>query len=39
MRNTLILLVFLGSLTACADRERHNCDTTKATGFLESKCP
>lgn len=39
MRKSLILLVFLGSLTACADRERLNCDTTKATGFLESKCP
>jgi hypothetical protein len=39
MRKSLILLVICASLTACADRERHNCDTTKATGFLESKCP
>jgi hypothetical protein len=29
MRKTLILLVFLGSLTACADRERLNCPPTK----------
>jgi hypothetical protein len=29
MRNSLILLVFLGSLTACADRERLNCPPTK----------
>jgi hypothetical protein len=29
MRKSLILLVFLGSLTACADRERLNCPPTK----------
>jgi len=29
MRKTLILLVILGSLTACADRERFNCRPTK----------
>jgi hypothetical protein len=29
MRKSLILLVFLGSLTACADRERINCPHTK----------
>jgi hypothetical protein len=29
MRKSLILLVFLGSLTACADRERLNCRPTK----------
>jgi hypothetical protein len=29
MRKGLILLVFLGSLTACADRERLNCPPTK----------
>ena len=29
MRKSLILLVFLGSLTACADRERINCPRTK----------
>jgi predicted small lipoprotein YifL len=29
MKNSLILLVFLASLTACADRERLNCPPTK----------
>jgi len=29
MRKTLILLVILSSLTACADRERLNCRPTK----------
>jgi hypothetical protein len=29
MRKSLILLVFLTSLTACADRERVNCERTK----------
>ena len=29
MRKSLILLVFLGSVTACADRERLNCARTK----------
>ena len=29
MKKSLILLVFLGSLTACADRERINCPRTK----------
>ena len=29
MKNSLILLVFLASLTACADRERLNCPRTK----------
>jgi hypothetical protein len=29
MRKSLILLVFLASLTACADRERLNCPPTK----------
>jgi predicted small lipoprotein YifL len=29
MRNSLILLVVLTSLTACADRERLNCPPTK----------
>jgi len=29
MKNSLILLVFLTSLTACADRERVNCLRTK----------
>jgi hypothetical protein len=29
MRNSLILLVFLASLTACADRTRVNCERVK----------
>ena len=29
MKNSLILLVFLTSLTACADRERLHCAPTK----------
>lgn len=29
MRKSLILLVFLSTLTACADRERLNCPPTK----------
>jgi hypothetical protein len=29
MRKSLVLLVFLASLTACADRERLNCPRTK----------
>ena len=29
MKNSLILLVFLASLTACADRTRTNCERTK----------
>ena len=29
MQKSLILLVFLGSLTSCADRERLNCPPTK----------
>jgi hypothetical protein len=37
-RLALISLLTL-TLTACADRERHNCDTTKADGLLEKKCP
>ena len=40
MRKSLILLVFLGSLTACAERTRHNCETTDTLdkSFMESKC-
>ena len=29
MKNSLILLVFLASLTACSDRERVNCERVK----------
>ena len=37
-RLALISLLTL-TLTACADRERHNCETTKADGLLEKRCP
>jgi hypothetical protein len=33
---TTILLVL--SLTACADRTRENCETTKADGLYERRC-
>jgi hypothetical protein len=39
MKRLLLISVTLITLTGCADRERHNCDTTKTSGFLESKCP
>jgi len=29
LRNSLILLVFLASLTACSDRVRVNCERVK----------
>jgi hypothetical protein len=38
MKKSLILLVICASLTACSDRVRHNCETTKGNGFIESKC-
>lgn len=39
MRKSLILLVFLGSLTACADRTRVQCERTKnkALGSLDAQ--
>jgi hypothetical protein len=36
-RLALISLLTL-TLTACADRVRENCDTTKADGHLERRC-
>ena len=42
MKNSLILLVFLTSLTACADRERLNCRPTKnkaLRGVIETIVP
>jgi hypothetical protein len=30
--------VFAIVLTACADRTRENCNTTKADGILEKRC-
>jgi hypothetical protein len=37
-RLALISLLTL-TLTACSDRVRENCDTTKADGLLERRCP
>ena len=37
-RLSLTLLLCL-ALSSCADRVRHNCDTTKANGLLERRCP
>jgi hypothetical protein len=39
MKRLALLSLTLLTLTACADRARHNCETTKGNGFLESKCP
>ena len=36
-RLALISLACL-TLAACADRTRHNCETTKAEGLLERRC-
>jgi hypothetical protein len=38
MRRLLTLTLLTLSLTACADRVRENCDTTKADGLLERRC-
>ena len=38
MKRLALISLLIVMLTACADRVRENCDTTKADGFLESKC-
>jgi len=38
MKRLALLSLLIVMLTACADRVRENCDTTKANGFLESRC-
>lgn len=38
MKRLALLSLLIVMLTACSDRVRHNCQTTKANGFLESKC-
>jgi hypothetical protein len=38
MRRLCLLTLLTLSLTACADRVRENCDTTKADGLLERRC-
>ena len=39
MKRLALLSLTLLTLTACADRVRENCDTTKANGLNERKCP
>ena len=39
MKRLALISLLTITLTACADRIRENCETTKADGFLERKCP
>jgi hypothetical protein len=39
MKRLLLTSLLLLMLSSCADRERLNCETTKADGFLERRCP
>jgi hypothetical protein len=39
MKRLVLLSLTLLTLTACADRVRENCDTTKADGTFERRCP
>ena len=39
MKRFALLLFVCLTLSSCADRTRENCDTTKADGLLEKKCP
>ena len=38
MKRLALLSLLIVMLTACSDRVRENCETTKADGFLESRC-
>jgi hypothetical protein len=38
MKRLALLSLLTLTLTACADRVRENCDTTKADGLLERRC-
>ena len=38
MKRLALISLLIVMLTACADRVRENCQTTKADGFLESRC-
>jgi len=38
MKRLALISLLIVMLTACSDRVRHNCQSTQATGFLESKC-
>ena len=41
MKKALLMLGLLSflTLTSCADRTRDNCETTKADGLFERRCP
>lgn len=39
MKRLLLTLTLCLALASCADRTRHNCETTKANGLLERRCP
>jgi len=38
MHKLILPIILTLSLTACADRVRENCETTKATGLYERRC-
>jgi hypothetical protein len=38
MNRLLMTFLLMLSLTACADRTRENCETTKETGLFERRC-
>jgi hypothetical protein len=38
MKRLALLSLLTITLTACADRVRENCETTKANGLLERRC-
>jgi hypothetical protein len=39
MKRFALLLFVCLTLSSCADRVRENCETTKANGLLERRCP
>jgi hypothetical protein len=39
MKRLLLTLSLVAVLTACADRYRYNCETTRDNGLLERRCP
>jgi hypothetical protein len=39
MKHLSLIALLCLALSSCADRVRENCDTTKADGLLERRCP
>jgi hypothetical protein len=39
MKRAMLTLGLLLVLSSCADRVRENCETTRADGLLERRCP